>query len=81
MSMLLLRRGMATAVKHAEAAAEVVKKKPGTGHPKKKNIFDVARVLPGWGVGHKVAKTHWQPQTYYKLYDIKLRKVCSRILL
>jgi len=66
---------MSTAVKYAEAAVEAPKK-PGTGHPKKKNVFDVARLLPGWGVGHKFAKTHWKPQTYYKLYDIKLRKVC-----
>ncbi|KAG0558998.1 hypothetical protein KC19_10G071200 [Ceratodon purpureus] len=70
-TMLLLRRALATA---AKPATEVVQKKPGTGHPKKKNLFDVARLLPGWGVGHKVAKTHWKPQTYYKLLDIKLRK-------
>jgi hypothetical protein len=72
---LLLRRAMATAAKHGGSVAEVVQKKPGTGHPKKKNLFDVARLLSGWGVGHKVAKTHWKPQTYYKLHDIKLRKV------
>lgn len=71
-AMLLLRRAMATA---AEATVEVVKKKPMTGSPKKKNLFDVARLLPGWGVGHKVAKSHWKPETYYKLCDIKLRKV------
>jgi hypothetical protein len=71
-AMLLLRRAMATA---AEATLEVVKKKPMTGSPKKKNLFDVARLLPGWGVGHKVAKSHWKPETYYKLCDIKLRKV------
>jgi len=70
-AMLLLRRAMATA---AEATLEVVKKKPMTGSPKKKNLFDVARLLPGWGVGHKVAKSHWKPETYYKLCDIKLRK-------
>ncbi|KAG0566543.1 hypothetical protein M758_7G072900 [Ceratodon purpureus] len=68
---LVLRRGLATVVKNAE---EVVVKKPGTGSPKKKNVFDVARLLPGWGVGHKVAKSHWKPQTYYKLCDVKLRK-------
>lgn len=74
-AMLLLRRAMATA---AEATVEVVKKKPMTGSPKKKNLFDVARLLPGWGVGHKVAKSHWKPETYYKLCDIKLRKVRER---
>lgn len=78
--MLLLRRAMATAVKNAEPVVAAVKK-PGTGHPKKKNLFDVARLLPGWGVGHKVAKSHWKPQTYYKLFDIKLRKVCWWIVL
>lgn len=71
-AVLLLRRAMATA---AEATVEVVKKKPMTGSPKKKNLFDVARLLPCWGVGHKVAKSHWKPETYYKLCDIKLRKV------
>ena len=75
-AMLLLRRGLAAAAKRADAVAETVQKKPGTGNPKKKNLFDVARLLPGWGVGHKVAKTHWKPQTYYKIYDVKLRKVC-----
>jgi len=73
-SILPLRRAMASVAKHVDAAAEVVQKKPGTGHPKKNNLFDVARLLPGWGIGHKVAKTHWQPQTYYKIYDVKLGK-------
>jgi hypothetical protein len=71
-AILLLRRGLATAAKQAE---EVVRKRPGTGNPKKKNVFDLARLLPDWGVGHKVAKTHWKPHTYYKLCDVKLRKV------
>ncbi|XP_024383939.1 uncharacterized protein [Physcomitrium patens] len=73
-TMLLLRRAMATAAKNAGAATTEVAKAPGTGNPKKKNLFDVARLLPGWGIGHKVAKSHWKPHSYYKLYDVKLRK-------
>lgn len=74
---LLLRRGVASAAKLVAAAPEAVRKRPGTGNPKKKNVFDVARLLPGWGAGLRVAKSHWKPQTYYKLCDIKLRKVRS----
>ncbi|XP_038981324.1 uncharacterized protein LOC103724232 isoform X2 [Phoenix dactylifera] len=31
---------------------------------KKKNLFDVIQFLPSWGLGYKVAKTHWQDVSY-----------------
>ncbi|KAH8969423.1 hypothetical protein BDL97_02G033100 [Sphagnum fallax] len=70
-TMKLLRRAMATAT---EAAVKVPLKKPGEGHPKRKNLFDVVKVLPNWGVGSKVAKSHWRPETFYKITEIKLYK-------
>ncbi|CAM6007139.1 unnamed protein product [Sphagnum balticum] len=70
-TMKLLRRAMATAT---EVAVKVPLKKPGEGHPKRKNLFDVVKVLPNWGVGSKVAKSHWRPETFYKVTEIKLYK-------
>ncbi|XP_020103588.1 uncharacterized protein LOC109720718 [Ananas comosus] len=31
---------------------------------KKKNLFDVVKFLPDWGIGYKVAKTHWRDVSY-----------------
>jgi hypothetical protein len=72
-TMLVLRRAMATA---SEATAvQAASKKPGEGHPKRKNLFDVVKVLPNWGLGSRVAKSHWNPETFYKITEIKLYKV------
>lgn len=71
-TMLVLRRAMATA---SEATAvQAASKKPGEGHPKRKNLFDVVKVLPNWGLGSRVAKSHWNPETFYKIAEIKLYK-------
>lgn len=43
---------------------------------KKKNLFDVIQFLPNWGIGYKVAKTHWQDVSY-ELTKINLYKVLS----
>ncbi|KAG9453258.1 hypothetical protein H6P81_006162 [Aristolochia fimbriata] len=31
---------------------------------KKKNLFEVAQFLPNWGIGYKMAKTHWKGVSY-----------------
>ncbi|KAJ8493010.1 hypothetical protein OPV22_014731 [Ensete ventricosum] len=31
---------------------------------KKKNLFGVAQFLPNWGIGYKMAKTHWRDVSY-----------------
>ncbi|KAL2650543.1 hypothetical protein R1flu_018671 [Riccia fluitans] len=41
---------------------------------KKKNLVEVLQFLPNWGLGAKVTKKHWQPQTYYQLTKIQLGK-------
>lgn len=43
---------------------------------KKKNLFDVIQFLPEWGIGYKVAKTHWRDVSY-ELTKINLYKVFS----
>lgn len=42
---------------------------------KGRNLIEVAQFLPGWGVGAKMTKSHWRPNTYYQITDIKLNKV------
>ena len=41
---------------------------------KKKTFFDVAKFLPDWGVGSKLAKTHWDPNCFYKITRVNLYK-------
>ncbi|WOK95560.1 hypothetical protein Cni_G04267 [Canna indica] len=31
---------------------------------KKKTLFEVAQFLPNWGIGYKMAKTHWRDVSY-----------------
>ncbi|KAJ6837381.1 uncharacterized protein M6B38_120550 [Iris pallida] len=31
---------------------------------KKKNLFEVAQFLPNWGLGYKMAKSHWRDVSY-----------------
>ncbi|KAJ0984118.1 hypothetical protein J5N97_002474 [Dioscorea zingiberensis] len=31
---------------------------------KKKNLFEVAQFLPNWGIGYKLAKSHWRDVSY-----------------
>ncbi|XP_008791281.2 uncharacterized protein LOC103708235 [Phoenix dactylifera] len=40
---------------------------------KKKNLFDVIQFLPDWGIGYRVAKTHWRDVSY-ELSKINLYK-------
>ncbi|XP_078149501.1 uncharacterized protein LOC144544827 [Carex rostrata] len=35
-----------------------------TKRRKKKNLFDVVQFLPNWGIGYKVAKSHWRDVSY-----------------
>ncbi|KAJ7562389.1 hypothetical protein O6H91_03G067700 [Diphasiastrum complanatum] len=53
------------AVESAAAAGKRARKK-------KKNLVDVIKFLSDWGVGAKVAKTHWTPKTFYKITNVKL---------
>ncbi|XP_068644109.1 uncharacterized protein [Aristolochia californica] len=40
---------------------------------KKKNLFEVAHFLPNWGIGYKMAKTHWKG-VCYEITKINLYK-------
>ncbi|XP_039144845.1 uncharacterized protein LOC120282157 [Dioscorea cayenensis subsp. rotundata] len=40
---------------------------------KKKNLFEVAQFLPNWGLGYKLAKSHWRDVSY-ELTKINLYK-------
>ncbi|XP_039132015.1 uncharacterized protein LOC120268814 [Dioscorea cayenensis subsp. rotundata] len=40
---------------------------------KKKNLFEVAQFLPNWGIGYKLAKSHWRDVSY-QLTKINLYK-------
>ncbi|URE26671.1 hypothetical protein MUK42_17322 [Musa troglodytarum] len=43
---------------------------------KKKTLFEVAQFLPNWGIGYKMAKTHWR-DVCYEITKINLYKVVS----
>ena len=47
-----------------------------TKRRKKKNLFDVVQFLPSWGIGYKVAKSHWRDVSY-EITKINLYKVSS----
>jgi hypothetical protein len=47
-----------------------------TKRKKKKNLFDVVQFLPKWGIGYKVAKSHWRDVSY-EITKINLYKVSS----
>ncbi|KAM0941458.1 putative mitochondrial 28S ribosomal protein S34 [Dioscorea sansibarensis] len=40
---------------------------------KKKNLFEIAQFLPNWGIGYKLAKSHWRDVSY-QLTKINLYK-------
>ncbi|URE26673.1 hypothetical protein MUK42_17322 [Musa troglodytarum] len=40
---------------------------------KKKTLFEVAQFLPNWGIGYKMAKTHWR-DVCYEITKINLYK-------
>ena len=48
-----------------------------TSPPKKrrKNLIDVVRPMPNWGLGGKVMKSHWEDGSYYELTRVKVNKV------
>ena len=52
----------------------------GTASPKKrrKNLIDVVRPMPNWGLGGKVMKSHWEEGSYYELTRVKVNKVRQR---
>lgn len=50
------------------AVSKTSKRKKG------KNLFEVAQFLPNWGVGFKMAKTHWKGVSY-EITKINLYKV------
>lgn len=43
--------------------------------------MEVVQFLPGWGVGAKLAKGHWQPGTFYQLTRLQLGKVGRSLFL
>ncbi|CAL9144782.1 unnamed protein product [Musa hybrid cultivar] len=53
------------------SGAEEAEKRPK--RKKKKNLFDVAQFLPNWGIGYKMAKTHWR-DVCYEITKINLYK-------
>lgn len=56
------------------SGAEEAEKRPK--RKKKKNLFEVAQFLPDWGIGYKMAKTHWR-DVCYEITKINLYKVVS----
>ncbi|CAL9775479.1 unnamed protein product [Musa acuminata subsp. burmannicoides] len=53
------------------SGAEEAEKRPK--RKKKKNLFEVAQFLPDWGIGYKMAKTHWR-DVCYEITKINLYK-------
>ncbi|KAK1272199.1 hypothetical protein QJS04_geneDACA007630 [Acorus gramineus] len=47
----------------AVGAAEATEKKKKTKR-REKNLFEVAQFLPNWGIGYKMAKSHWKGVSY-----------------
>ncbi|KAM2820143.1 hypothetical protein PS2_038473 [Malus domestica] len=41
---------------------------------KKKNLFEVAQFLPNWGLGYRMAKTHWVGVSYQIINLYKIGK-------
>lgn len=70
--MFLLWWVMVIVVKNVGVVMMEVVKVLGIGNLKKKNLFDVVRLLFGWGIGYKVVKLYWKLYLYYKFYDVKL---------
>ncbi|XP_072974755.1 uncharacterized protein [Typha angustifolia] len=64
-----LVRTLSTSVAPATSASEPEKPK----RRKKKNLFEVTQFLPNWGIGYKVAKTHWS-DVAYQITKINLYK-------
>ncbi|RRT78842.1 hypothetical protein B296_00016003, partial [Ensete ventricosum] len=56
------------------SGAEEAEKRPK--RKKKKNLFEVAQFLPNWGIGYKMAKSHWR-DVCYEITKINLYKVVS----
>ncbi|KAG1326337.1 hypothetical protein COCNU_01G002710 [Cocos nucifera] len=70
-SFALLRSLSTSASPPAPSSSAAGESKPK--RRKKKNLFDVIQFLPNWGIGYKVAKTHWQDVSY-ELTKINLYK-------
>ncbi|KAK1298353.1 hypothetical protein QJS10_CPB14g00785 [Acorus calamus] len=47
----------------AVGEAEATEKKKKTKR-REKNLFEVAQFLPNWGIGYKMAKSHWKGVSY-----------------
>ena len=45
---------------------------------RRKNLIDVVRPMPNWGLGGKVMKSHWEEGSYYELTRVKVNKVRQR---
>ncbi|BBN00043.1 small subunit ribosomal protein S34 [Marchantia polymorpha subsp. ruderalis] len=65
-ALLAFRRFCSSASTAASAASSKTRKK--------KNLVEVLQFLPNWGVGAKVCKGHWEPDTFYQLTRIQLGK-------
>jgi len=61
------------------AGADVADPKRAKQRKKKKNLFEVAQFLPNWGIGYKMAKSHWRDVSY-EITKINLYKVASFVL-
>ncbi|KAJ4819277.1 28S ribosomal S34 protein [Rhynchospora pubera] len=57
---LLRNLSAAASPPQATASGDAEKSK----RKKKKNLFDVVQFLPKWGIGYKVAKSHWRDVSY-----------------
>ncbi|KAK9047875.1 hypothetical protein SSX86_033163 [Deinandra increscens subsp. villosa] len=66
---LIINRNLSTSSPVSPASASDSASNPSTTVSKsrrkrKKNLFEVARFLPNWGIGYQMAKTHWSGVAY-----------------
>ncbi|KAL3701082.1 hypothetical protein R1sor_019104 [Riccia sorocarpa] len=73
-ALLAFRRFLSSSASSGAAGAAEAASSSSSKTRKKKNLIEVLQFLPNWGVGAKVTKKHWQPQTYYQLTKIQLGK-------
>jgi hypothetical protein len=71
-----LLRNLSAAASPPQATAAGDAEQTKRKKKKKKNLFDVVQFLPKWGIGYKVAKSHWRDVSY-EITKINLYKVSS----
>ncbi|GBG70920.1 hypothetical protein CBR_g8222 [Chara braunii] len=64
-----------TGMKEEEAAVkEEDSATTASGRTKKKNLFEVIRYLPNFGIGAEVHRSDWPPRRFYQVTNIRLNQ-------